>query len=143
MSTDVQDYEIVHSAVVVLTDDDGRVLLLKRRPDDRSFVGWGFPGGKLDQDESIPDAAIRELYEETGLVIQDCIFPRSPMITVNDKRKRVYMISPAYARYDEGTVTLSDEHVDYAWLKSSEAIESLVLAGPATEKVLRDLDEAH
>jgi len=30
--------------------------------------GWELPGGKLNQDESPEEAALRELYEETGLL---------------------------------------------------------------------------
>ena len=54
---------------VVLFYRDGErieVLLIKRARD--PFKGaWAFPGGFVDQDESLERAAARELKEETGL----------------------------------------------------------------------------
>ena len=43
--------------------DDGRILLVKR-----SDVGaWELPSGGLEAGESVAQAAVREIYEETGL----------------------------------------------------------------------------
>lgn len=45
---------------------DGQILMLKRAK--RPYQGyWGMPGGKLQLQESIPDCALREAEEETGL----------------------------------------------------------------------------
>ena len=59
------------SARVVLRDETGRVLLFHgidpMNPLDRF---WFTPGGGVDPGEELVDAAVRELAEETGLVLQ-------------------------------------------------------------------------
>ena len=54
-------------SIVYVTDEDGRVLLLKRR--NKPFAGWfGLPSGLIHQGESLDTAAKRELFEKTGIV---------------------------------------------------------------------------
>ncbi|HEX5121164.1 MAG TPA: NUDIX hydrolase [Pseudonocardiaceae bacterium] len=47
---------------------NGKVLLVRRRVKERS-LSWQFPGGQIEQGESPGDAAVREVREETGLVV--------------------------------------------------------------------------
>ena len=66
---DVTQYErpsvtvdVVISSVI---EGELKVLLIKRR--NWPFEGmWAIPGGFVDMDEPLEDAAARELYEETG-----------------------------------------------------------------------------
>ncbi|HTX61499.1 MAG TPA: NUDIX domain-containing protein, partial [Methanobacterium sp.] len=54
----------------LITDDDGKILILKRSVDSKTNPGkWELPGGKVDQGEPFDKALIREVYEETGLKI--------------------------------------------------------------------------
>jgi 8-oxo-dGTP diphosphatase len=56
------------TAGAVITDDRGRVLLLKHRF--RPGSGWGIPGGYIDKGEQPEDALRRELREEAGLELE-------------------------------------------------------------------------
>ena len=56
---------IVPAVSVVVTNDAGEILLIRRT--DNNY--WALPGGAVDIGESLPQAAIRETREETGV---DC-----------------------------------------------------------------------
>jgi ADP-ribose pyrophosphatase YjhB (NUDIX family) len=49
--------------------DDGRIVLL-RRGIEPGKGWWAQPGGFLEVDETVTEAAIRETFEETGLVVK-------------------------------------------------------------------------
>ena len=57
------------AARIVLTDDNGRVLLFRFDPPDRPPF-WCTPGGAVDPGENYEDAARRELLEETGIIAE-------------------------------------------------------------------------
>ena len=57
---------LVPGASAIVTDDEGNVLLHRRR--DSGL--WALPGGVMDIGETIGQCAEREVEEETGLTVQ-------------------------------------------------------------------------
>jgi 8-oxo-dGTP pyrophosphatase MutT (NUDIX family) len=55
------------SRVLLFDRDDSFLLFLTTAPDTSGIARWLTPGGGVDPGESHADAAVRELFEETGL----------------------------------------------------------------------------
>lgn len=60
------------TARIMLIDEQNRIFLLKTHFDPEVGLPprWLTPGGGIDEGESTLDAAVRELLEETGLVVE-------------------------------------------------------------------------
>ena len=74
------DRSLVQVAVGVLVRADG-TFLLTSRPEGKAYAGyWEFPGGKLEAGETVEQALRRELQEEIGITIQDCMLWKTERI---------------------------------------------------------------
>jgi ADP-ribose pyrophosphatase YjhB (NUDIX family) len=62
-----QEKVIMVVAGAFVFDKENRVLMQKRSDNSQ----WGFPGGFMDLGESVQDTAKREVYEETGLILEE------------------------------------------------------------------------
>lgn len=76
----------VHVAVGVIENADGDIFISKRHKDLHQGDKWEFPGGKVEADETVYDALVRELREECNIVVQSA----SPLTVIHhnygDKR---------------------------------------------------------
>ncbi len=54
--------------VMIQNPETGEVLVQDRM---KSWKGWSFPGGHLEDSESVVDCAKREIKEETGLTVEN------------------------------------------------------------------------
>jgi ADP-ribose pyrophosphatase YjhB (NUDIX family) len=57
---------IVAGGCAVVADDEGRILL-QRRADSGQ---WSLPGGAMDLGETLGEAVVREVREETGMIVE-------------------------------------------------------------------------
>lgn len=65
------NFSVKAEVVAILTFFDDEVLLLQRLPTHPQANLWCAPGGKIHFEETAKDAAIRELFEETGIKIEE------------------------------------------------------------------------
>ncbi|AIR65228.1 8-oxo-dGTP diphosphatase MutT [Cedecea neteri] len=57
-------------AVGIIRNQQGEIFITQRAADAHMANKWEFPGGKIEAGESPEQAVIRELQEETGIVVQ-------------------------------------------------------------------------
>ena len=57
--------------LVYLEDNKGRILMIHREKEDEHKGLWLAPGGKVESNEAPHETAIREMQEETGLIIRN------------------------------------------------------------------------
>jgi 8-oxo-dGTP diphosphatase len=102
------------SVKVIIKDDEGRCLLLKRSLNSKGNPGrWEPPGGKISQNESFDSALLREVAEETGLTIS-ILHAVGTSESELPKIKVVHLILEG--RIESGKLHLSEEHDAYVWV---------------------------
>jgi 8-oxo-dGTP diphosphatase len=87
-------------AFAVIFDDDGQVLLCHRRDMD----AWNLPGGGLEPGELPDECVIREVHEETGLVV---VVDR--LVGVYNKKGRSDLVFAFVCRITGGRLCETDE----------------------------------
>jgi len=109
--------------VGVLVKRGDRVLLVRRRFDPGRGK-WSIPGGLVELGETVRDAALREVYEETGLNVKlDRLLSVVDYIERSrDGRVRFHYVLVDFLAYVEGSekVKPSDEFLEVRWVKASE-----------------------
>lgn len=61
--------QVILTNLCMVYDDAGNILVQDRK--DPSWPGICFPGGHIEPGESFVESVIREIYEETGLTIEN------------------------------------------------------------------------
>jgi 8-oxo-dGTP pyrophosphatase MutT (NUDIX family) len=120
------------TAMGAVFDDTGHVLLGRRADNGR----WTLPGGIIDPAEHPADAAVREVYEETGVIaIPDCL----TSVTVSRQHTypngdRVQYLEFCFrCRAVAGQARVNDEEsVEVAW----HALDALPELPPSMAAVL-------
>ncbi len=119
--------EVVSAGAVVVRKASGSAeVLLVHRP---KYDDWSFPKGKLDPDEHVVTAAVREVAEETGLDIR--LGPplgtqRYPVDNGRPRTKHVhYWLGRVVGDDDVSTYSPNDEIDRVAWLPMGAAQERL------------------
>ena len=109
---------------VIIQNDSGDVLLLKRTSQflllADSKESWDIPGGRIEPNESLQDALVREVKEETGVALTgDPKLLIAQDIFVHSRDLHVVRLTYIH-RQSLGSINLSDEHSDYKWFSKDQ-----------------------
>ena len=109
---------LVPSVNVVVENDEGEILLIRRSDNNN----WALPGGAIDLGESLTQAAIREVQEETGITCEITglvgIYtdPKHIILYTSNNEVRQEFSIVLTARVLAGEPTPSDETLEVRWV---------------------------
>jgi ADP-ribose pyrophosphatase YjhB (NUDIX family) len=110
---------VAASAAVVR---DGKVLVVRRARAPANGV-FSLPGGVVETGETLHEAVVREIREETGLTIEPVALAGFRETIVRDEDDRVerhFVILPFAARWLAGEPVLNDELSEWRWVDQEE-----------------------
>jgi len=120
--------QIRSGVAAIIRDAEGR-LLLQRRSDNGL---WGLPGGSVEIGESVRDAIVREVREETGLTVEVVRLvgvysdPKIQIVRYPDGNV-VHYVSLLFAcRILAGTLQTCDETLDLKFFDPARLPEDLL-----------------
>ena len=111
-------------------DAAGRLLLVQRANEPGQGL-WSLPGGRVEPGEDDAAALVREMAEETGLMVQ-------PGDLIGRVRRDVYDIADYRCQVIGGTLRAGDDALDVRWCDAAE-LERL----PLVPELLSTLREWH
>ena len=125
---------MINTKVVVtgILKDKDLLLIVKRNEDDELYPGaWEFPGGHVENNETLKDALKRELAEEIGFTDE-----LNPIITnyydeiKEDNGILIHNLEIDFIINVDSSkikINLSNEHSDYMWVtKDSDYLDDYI-----------------
>jgi len=112
---------------------DGRVLVTQRARGPGIGI-WSMPGGVVEAGETLTEALVREIQEETALTIKPVTLAGHREVVVRDRDGRAlrhFVILCFASRWIAGEPQLNEELSDARWLKLAELSELKTTEGLA------------
>lgn len=118
-------------AVKALIQKQNDFLVLHKTVEEAQYDAsdslYDLPGGRVEADEMMNDALIREVFEETGIQIQqEQIQKEINKVDVQRKDGTSLHVITYLVHVNTEKITLSDEHDAYSWVNKSSDLYSIL-----------------
>jgi 8-oxo-dGTP pyrophosphatase MutT (NUDIX family) len=104
---------------IIVADQEGHVLIVKRQMTQHGEGAWCLPGGKVDYGDRVDDSVSKELREETSLACTSAKFlfyqdslPYEP--------EGMHCVNLYFECEVSGEIALNEESSEYAWIGPDE-----------------------
>ena len=121
------DFELECVACYVQCGD--KLLYLKKAPHELLKNLWGVPAGKVKPDETLIQGMIRELAEETGLVVTEDALTYIQPLFVESSLRNFILNMLQYKPSTRPEIELSHEHTEYQWTGFKEILSLPLISG--------------
>ena len=129
------------NVAVVKKDADGWKFLLLKRAAKESYPGfWGFLTGGRENDETVPQLAVREMAEEIGLEPRKLWATEYVFQFYEPTVDRIWILPVLVAEVpDSSKIKLSPENSEYRWLAAEDAQKTVLWKN--LRKAIGDIQE--
>lgn len=132
--------ERIRISVRGVLKDKGKLLLLKRSARDKHMPKvWEFPGGKLEDGQTLMQSLKREIKEEAGISVSVIDDPVVLFETVKRGRydgfSYIQIVYPV--KISGGKIKVGDEHDECGWFSEKEIMKMKTKSG--TKKIINTL----
>jgi 8-oxo-dGTP diphosphatase len=112
---------------------DENVLFMKRQPHKSDGNLWGIPGGRLEKGETLHQAVVREVNEETGIDLSDKTLKYFGKVYIRlpDIDFIYHMFAHELEKIPNEIVIDPGEHTEYEWMTLEEALKRPLIRGEA------------
>lgn len=111
-------------AIGAAIEKEGKILFLKRSPEkDVGANIWEIVTGRIEAEENPENAVIREVLEETNLIVE-IIMPIDTSFFYRGSKEFPMIFIIFWCRYISGEVKISWEHSEYKWFDIETAINN-------------------
>ena len=107
----------IRAVSAVVTDAAGRYLLVLRTEDPEAGR-WALPGGRVEPGETLEDAVVREVGEETGVRVR--VARRAGVVERPSPGGGTYEIHCFVAEYLDGDAVAASDAGDIRWVHRTE-----------------------
>lgn len=123
----IDKYHQIHypkeAVSIVIFNEENKILMIREKRYTVGRIEWEIPAGKVENGETIEDAARRESIEETGCTLKDLKYlcSQNPANGMSDCVCHIFAAKVS----DEGAIRDSDEVAGKKWMSINEVKQLL------------------